>query len=524
MGVSAHDAPRGRGRRVFISHLQTDEAWAESIADTLRTAGFDVQLPREAVTIGEPIASAVRAAVDTADQLVVLISEKSSTSPWVRAEIALALQRGKAVVPVRVEPGATLPTDLARFAFVDATAMSPTEGADRVMTALAGQRPPEPRAQKAALESAVSPLWIPRTAELGRITEALSAARAAGVVPMVVLVGPAGVGKSTIARQFVATHQQDFPTVRWVLASSLVGRAGLLGEETKGPEPDLLVIEDVDSYHEVARHLPADPRVAVLLTSRTADWGPPFTVVEVGPLTPSEASDLLRRRLPTLNPGDASRLLDSLGRSPLALNVAASLLDRQPASEVLDELRAVTTAAAAAKATGHGSYYLDTDDPGVISAFERAFTDIVSLSGPVQLDAPERGSWKRRWSTRYSEERLEELVDKAERAAEVLALAGPEGRANRDNAEAIARLLEASSSIPNMVVASGSVLFIKLTDQAGTRVFSKTLTATELRRFEENQHLLSQPAEALGFLQVLAASTPEQLAGRRDVALDLPTG
>lgn len=521
--MSAQDTPANHARRVFISHVHTDEAWAESIADTLRKAGFDVYLPRQDIAIGRPVAPAIREAVNRADQVIVLISEQSNNSPWVRAEIALALRDGKPVVPVRVEPGATVPADLARLVFIDAADTSAVVAADRLLAALAGRRLPKPTVKEEPPETAIPPSWVTRTAELRRIEEALSTAKAAGAAPIVVLVGLGGVGKTTIARQFVATHRQDYPTVRWVSASSVVGLTELPGEEPAGGErPDLLVIDDVNSYHQVAGLLSADPRVAVLLTSRTASWGPPFTVVNVGPFTASEALDLLRRRLPTLDPADASRIIDDLGRLPLALDLVASLVEQQSASEVLNELHAVTKAAAAAETAGSGSYYLDTNDPGEISAFERAFTDIVGHSGPVQLEAPERGSWKRRWLARYPEERLEQLIDKAERAAEVAALTRPEGQANRDNAEAIARLLEASSAIPNMVVSSGSVLLIKLTDQSGPQVFCKTLTPTELRRFEENQHLLSRPAEALAFLQVLAADGPKEVTAQTDVPADPP--
>jgi hypothetical protein len=54
-------------------------------------------------------------------------------------------------------------------------------------------------------------------------------------------------------------------------------------------------------------------------------------------------------------------------------------------------------------------------------------------------------------------------------------------------------------------VISGSVLLIKATDDRGARIISKTLTATQLRAFEQDERLLSHPADALNFL---AESTP----------------
>jgi hypothetical protein len=143
---------------VFISHVRTDEAWADSIADRLRKEGFDVDLPREAVAASKPITPAIQNAVTSPEQVVVLISEQSSASPWVRAEIVLALADGKRVLPVRVEPDAPLPADLARFVFVDAAATSANEAADRVITALAGQQLPAPPVSEELPSTAISPL------------------------------------------------------------------------------------------------------------------------------------------------------------------------------------------------------------------------------------------------------------------------------------------------------------------------------------------------------------------------------
>jgi hypothetical protein len=149
-----------------------------------------------------------------------------------------------------------------------------------------------------------------------------------------------------------------------------------------------------------------------------------------------------------------------------------------------------------------GFYFLDTDDPRAISSFERALEDVLEANdAPVDLHDQSRGSWRGWWRRRYPHERMDALADKAECAAEVAALTKPEGEANRSHAEAVARLIESTADIPNLVVIAGSVLLIKVTDTTGPRVVRKTLTATELRRFEERDELLSDPARALAFLQ-----------------------
>jgi hypothetical protein len=230
------------------------------------------------------------------------------------------------------------------------------------------------------------------------------------------------------------------------------------------------------------------------MTSRNNNWARPFCVVRVSPLTQDASLELLRRTLPDLGPAEAHELVHALGGIPVALNVAAAMAKRRSISSVLAQLRTID----AADQSAEGFYYLDTDDPRAISEFERALEDLLRGDArDVELLPAERGSWSRWWRRRYPPDRVDEIADKAERAAEVSALSRPESDANRSNAEAIARLLEASAAIPNMVVISGSVLFIKVTDGAGVHVVSKTLTASELRRVEEQQGLLSNPAEAL---------------------------
>jgi hypothetical protein len=101
---------------------------------------------------------------------------------------------------------------------------------------------------------------------------------------------------------------------------------------------------------------------------------------------------------------------------------------------------------------------------------------------------------------RYGRARLSEIADQLERAAEVAALAKPESEANRNNAEAIARFAEAASATPSFFAIAGSVLFIKITDEFGPRIFAKTLTATELKRIQQHPVPLTDPAKILEIL------------------------
>lgn len=103
----------------------------------------------------------------------------------------------------------------------------------------------------------------------------------------------------------------------------------------------------------------------------------------------------------------------------------------------------------------------------------------------------------RRLRKHYDADRLEAILDRAERAVEVAVLSKPESDANLSNAEAIALLTESSQGVTDMVALTGSILFIKMTGPQGTTVFTKTLSPSELRRLEAHEIALASPVEAL---------------------------
>jgi TIR domain len=502
--VREQDGTVAQQRRIFISHVATDEAWADAFAEALRRAGYVITLPRDALAGRGTIAEVLEATVSSSDGIVVLVSDRSASSPWVRAEIASARAANKPVVSVRIEEGASIPADVYAYLLVDAADTRLEEAVDRVVAALTGALPATPSLPDTLppLPSA-APDWVARTLELAEIDRALVSSASSAGPRTVVLVGVGGVGKTVVARQFVESRRDNYESIHWTSGANLFRLEDFSRDHPRSGSRALLVIDDVEDYHDLARKLPRDPQFDILVVSRNPNWGPPFAVVDIPLLSQTAAIDFLRLRLARLPLADLARLAQTFGGLPLALNVAAHLATEQSVEALLEQLSAIQATLAASEAEGKGFYYLDTDDPVSISEFERAFAAAVSPTREIAFEAPERGSWRRRWSKRYDPEHVETLLDKAERAVEVASLAKPEGQANRDNAEAIARLMESSSAIPNMVISSGSVLFIKITDGDGSRVFCKTLSATEMRRIEENQHVLSKPADALAFLDVL---------------------
>jgi TIR domain len=485
---------------IFISFVQADRAWAEWIADSLTAAGLRAVTGSDAMPIGSSITDSIGAQIAKSDTVLVLLSERASQSAWVKAEMALAEATGKRLVGVVVEDGAPVPTDL-REAPVLRLAGAPLGAARaRLISAFEPSRVDHILEARTAVGQDVpppTPIFVNRERELQKLQAAFLSQPT--VEPAtVVITGLAGIGKTALAAQFVHRHRAAFPRTYWVRNPPLSGRL-TLGDVGPG---DLVVIDDVEDYRAVADLLREVESAHVLILSRAAHWGRPFQVVRLAALDQAASRALIHQLVPDASDEEAAKLTAVASGSPLAIAATASIARERSLSGLLPELEAMQATFAASSDKPRGYYFLDTDDPRAISNFERALEDVLEANdAPVDLHDQSRGSWRGWWRRRYPADRIDALADKAERAAEVAALTKPEGEANRSHAEAVARLIESTADIPNLVVIAGSVLLIKVTDTSGPRVVSKTLTATELRRFEERDELLSDPARALAFLQ-----------------------
>ncbi len=97
-----------RRSRVYLSFSRFDREFAERCADAMRGADYQVyEWDNTAADAGKDLKDVLVNAIDWvagAGVLVVLLSERSMTSPWVRFEIEYALSRGVTVVPVVAGP------------------------------------------------------------------------------------------------------------------------------------------------------------------------------------------------------------------------------------------------------------------------------------------------------------------------------------------------------------------------------------------------------------------------------------
>lgn len=100
------------GRRVFVSYSREDARMAAALVDHLRRARWDVWQDLHGIRGGEDWSAALTRALRSTDAVVVLVTDDSMRSEWVRREVRAADRAGIVILPVVVD-GAPVPDELA---------------------------------------------------------------------------------------------------------------------------------------------------------------------------------------------------------------------------------------------------------------------------------------------------------------------------------------------------------------------------------------------------------------------------
>jgi hypothetical protein len=138
------DAAQSRQRHVFLSYARRDKDTVAALVEGLKLLGADVWLDR-AVIGGQAWWDTILAHIREANVVVQAVSPASVGSEACDRERAYAVELGKPVIPVLVEPVPveSLPLDLTSLQVVDYTG-STTADAFRLAGALAACPPEEP--------------------------------------------------------------------------------------------------------------------------------------------------------------------------------------------------------------------------------------------------------------------------------------------------------------------------------------------------------------------------------------------
>ncbi len=153
----------------FLSYARADADIALRFADGLKTAGVPLWVDQYDIRPSEHWDRAVETALRGAAGVIVILSPRSAASANVADEVSLALDAGKTVVPILIEP-TSAPLRMTRLQFIDATG----DMADALRRCLAvlGAQPATPVELPPALQipdAALSRIKAALTIHLGPI-------------------------------------------------------------------------------------------------------------------------------------------------------------------------------------------------------------------------------------------------------------------------------------------------------------------------------------------------------------------
>ena len=86
--------------KVFVSYAQVDSPFARKLAADLRHRDLSVWSADHELKPGERWARVVDEAIRKSEYVLVVLSDKSGSSSWIRTEIALALSQEKRIIPI----------------------------------------------------------------------------------------------------------------------------------------------------------------------------------------------------------------------------------------------------------------------------------------------------------------------------------------------------------------------------------------------------------------------------------------
>jgi transcriptional regulator with XRE-family HTH domain len=320
----------------------------------------------------------------------------------------------------RWECGETEPLPWIRPKLARALQVSIDHLAELLSSAAAQEPPPVSQLPPAVAD------FTGRAVQIGQLTEMLGHDRDRVGMPVAVISGPPGAGKTALALQAAHMLRPAFPDGQlWVplegttshprdpgdILGGLARALGAPGSAVPGPTSEraslyrsllagrrvLVLADDAVSAAQVQPLLPGTGQCAVLVTSRSELAGPPGSrLVALGSFTATESLELLAKLVGPVRvaaePYDAADLGDACGQLPLAVRIVGARLAARSSWSLAAFVRKVV----------HARRRLDELQVGEMSVRASFAQSYHVLDGPAQqafrrlalLDTSEITEWQ----------------------------------------------------------------------------------------------------------------------------------
>jgi tetratricopeptide (TPR) repeat protein len=346
----------------FLSRRGSVAAVAQEVADVLEAAGYRVRVQDYDFAASGQFVRDIDDALKQARDLLILYSRDYHGSFWTRQEFhnflaAVAAANGTRRIGLLRCDDDNPPGLLHSVTYGDLHTVTDPAARRRIILAVARGEAPAARPTPRIFGGAMPPenrLFTGRESELDAVHTALSSGTGRAALTQAAVHGLGGVGKTSLARAYVARFEAEYGGVWWITATDkLAIQTGLLDlaraldptlpvdarledaaakalatlAARRGETPFLLVYDNVPSPELLDALVP--PRgAAVLVTSRAPDWSGVAQEVFVDTLPEDAAVDFLQRRTERQDADGARRLAVALGCLPLALDHAGAYVKR----------------------------------------------------------------------------------------------------------------------------------------------------------------------------------------------------
>jgi predicted ATPase len=219
MGRRAGRTKWEMSRQVYICHASADARTAEQICARLESDGVPCWIAPRDPTAGIPYAQQLVGAIESARILLLVLSAHANESRAVLSEVELASNRGKIVLPVRIDdvaPSPGLEFYIRAIHWFDATRPAELAWAElvrEVRELVGGGVEAEPAVQAPRMAQHNLPLaltsFVGRDAEVAQIEKLLQSSR------LLTLSGPGGIGKTSLAVAVVRRNLDAYRDGAW---------------------------------------------------------------------------------------------------------------------------------------------------------------------------------------------------------------------------------------------------------------------------------------------------------------------
>ena len=353
--------------RIFISYAHRDGgSLAARLERDLEGCGFDVWLDRNRLLGGDKWAREIEIAIERCDVAVALLSTGAYESDICRAEQARALDKGKLVIPVRVQRECDVPLRLYTRQYIDFSEAANYDRAfqqllesireRRGVVAPSEARPPYNNAP------ALPDNFVDRPEILGRLRDALFEDARHRNIALTALEGMGGIGKTVLAAALCHDEvvQDAYPDgIFWFTigresrlrfderVEAVPGLKQLLGaysgeeaciaqyRNALRDKAALIVLDDVWHSGDIEPFRTESPRSRLLVTTRDAGIAPSFGARAFTAELPAdaEAREVLANWAGLAGgalPPQAEDVIRECKRLPLALAMIGAQLRGKP--------------------------------------------------------------------------------------------------------------------------------------------------------------------------------------------------